>query len=296
MVYSRREFGRMLIAGLPITATMPNALPNLDDPCSQSATSNGKDNGLPVGTLHHHVYHSALAGDDRDYFVYTPPGYDPLNGCVHPVLYLLHGYSDAADAWAIKGHANEILDSLIAKGNAAPMIAVMPLCYRTPEVRALGWKGLRDPHLRQITFKELGGILVDEVIPAVEKDYRVATDRELRAIAGLSLGGAESLYIGLNALDRFAWVGGFSTVGLVGDYNQAFPRFDERANSRLRVLWISCGKQDPFFPLSEKLRDWLQAKHIRFKWVNTSGAHTWHVWKQNFSDFVPLLFQRGKNP
>jgi len=291
MEYSRREFGQMLIAGLPVTT-----MKGLDYLSQESIPENGWQNDLPVGTLHHHVYHSALAGDDRDYFVYTPSGYNSQGARLYPVLYLLHGYSDTADAWTTKGHANEILDSLIAKEKAEPMIAVMPLCYRTPEVRALGWKGLRNPHLRQITFKELGRILLDEVIPAVEKDYRAATDRELRAVAGLSLGGAESLYIGLNALDRFAWVGGFSTVGLVGDYNEAFPGFDDRANSRLGVLWISCGKQDPFFLLSERLRDWLQAKRIRFKWVNTSGAHTWQVWKQNFSDFVPLLFRRGKNP
>lgn len=295
MQYSRREFSQMLIASLPIPVMMRNSMSGLDFLHQESIPGNGRENGLPAGTLHHHVYHSVLAGDDRDYFVYTPSGYESQAQRLYPVLYLLHGYSDTADAWITKGHANEILDSLIAKGKAEPMITVMPLCYRTPEVRALGWTGLQNPNLRQIKFKELARILVDEVVPAVEKNYRAATDRELRAIGGLSLGAAESLYIGLNALDRFAWVGGFSTVGLVGDYNKAFPGFDERANSRLGVLWISCGMQDPFFPLSQKLRDWLQAKHVRFKWVKTSGAHTWQVWKQNFTDFVPLLFQRGKS-
>jgi enterochelin esterase-like enzyme len=296
VVYSRREFGQMVIAGLSITAMMRNSIPGLEFPRQESIPRNGGANDQPLGTLHHHVYHSALAGDDRDYFVYTPPGYDSQAERLYPVLYLLHGYSDTANAWITKGQANEILDSLIADGKAEPMIVVMPLCYRTPEVRALGWKGLRDPHLRQIKFKKFGSILVDEVIPAVEKGYRAAADRESRAIAGLSLGGAESLYIGLNALDRFAWVGGFSTVALVGDYNEEFPGLDDRANSRLGLLWISCGKQDPFFPLSEKFRHWLEAKRVRFKWVNTSGAHTWQVWKQNFTDFVPLLFQHGKNP
>jgi enterochelin esterase-like enzyme len=295
-VYSRREFGQMVIAGLPMTAMMRDSIPGLEYLREEPIPGNGRGNDPPKGMLQHHVYHSALAGDDRDYFVYTPFGYDSQAQHPYPVLYLLHGYSDMADAWMTKGHANEILDSLIAKGKAEPMIAVMPLCYRTPEVRALGWEGLRDPHLRQIKFKEFGSILVDEVIPAVEKDYRAGPDRELRAIAGLSLGGAESLYIGLNALDRFTWVGGFSPVALVGDYNEAFPGFDDRANSRLGLLWISCGKQDPFFPLSEKLRHWLQAKRVRFKWVDMSGAHTWQVWKQNLTEFVPLLFRRGKNP
>lgn len=285
MVYSRREFGRMIIAGLPITAMMRGSI-----------LGNGRQNDQPLGTLHHHVYHSALAGDDRDYFVYTPPGYDSQAERLYPVLYLLHGYSDTADAWTTRGQANEILDSLIAQGKAKPMIAVMPLCYRTPEVRALGWKGLRDPHLKQIKFKEFSGILLDEVVPAVEKDYRAAADRESRAIAGLSLGGAESLYIGLNALDRFAWVGGFSAVALVGDYNEEFPGFDDRANSRLGLLWISCGRQDPFLPLSQRLRHWLRAKRVRFRWEGMAGAHTWQVWKESLTDFVPLLFQGSKNP
>ena len=296
MGYSRREFVQMLIAGLPTTAMMCDLMSGLEGLRQVSIPGRGAGNDLPVGKLHHHVYHSVLVGDDRDYFVYTPPGYDSQAERLHPVLYLLHGYSDGADAWTIQGHANEILDSLIAKGKAEPMIMVMPLCYRTPEVRALGWDGLRDPHLGQIRFTKLSRILVDEVIPAVEKDYRAAKDREFRAIAGLSLGGAEALYIGLNELDSFAWVGGFSPVALVGDYNKAFPGFDDRANSQLGLLWISCGKQDPFFLLSEKLRDWLKAKRVRFKWVDMPGAHTWQVWKRNFTEFAPLLFQRVKNP
>ena len=296
MAYSRREFGQMLVAGLPMATMLCNPMEGLDDLLQESHRASASQSAIPAGMVHHQVYHSALAGEDRDYFVYTPPGYDPRKVRVYPVLYLLHGYSDTAAAWTAKGHANKILDALIAKGQAKPMIVVMPLCYRTPEIRALGWKGLRDPHLRQLTFKEFGKILTDEVLPAVEKDYRAATDREQRGIAGLSLGGAEALYVGLNTLDHFAWVGGFSPVALVGDYSRAFPGLDDRANPRLGVLWISCGKEDPFFPLSENLRNWLQAKRIRFKWVDTPGAHTWHVWKQNLSDFLPLLFQVDKNP
>lgn len=254
-----------------------------------------KNSDLATGGLVHHTYRSALAGDDRDYFVYTPYGYDPHAERVYPVLYLLHGYSDTADAWITLGHANKTLDSLIAQGKAEPMIVVMPLCYRTPEVRALGWAGLRDPNLRQIKFKKLEGILVNELIPAVEKEHRVSTGRESRAIAGLSLGGAESLYIGLNALDRFAWIGGFSPVALVGNFNEAFPGFDDRKNSQVSLLWISCGREDPFLWVSEKLRGWLQAKRVRFKWEEMSGAHTWHVWRKNFTEFAQLLFQRGKN-
>ena len=260
-----------------------------------SISGSGKEADLPNGVLHHHVYHSALAGDDRDYFVYTPPAYDPRAEHFHPVLYLLHGYTDTADAWATLGHADRILDSLISQGKAEPMIAVMPLCYRTPEVQSLGWVRLRDPNLRQIKFQKLRNILFDGMMPAVEKDYRVAPGREFRAIAGLSLGGAESLYVGLNALDHFAWIGGFSTVGLVGDYDKVFPEFDDKVNSRLKLLWISCGKQDPFFWLSEKIRNWLQAKRIRFQWVEMPGMHTWHVWQQNLAGFAPLLFRPSQN-
>src|SRR5437899_2875577 len=177
---------------------------------------------VPHGEIHHHFYRSKVVGDDRGYFVYTPPGYDPRGKQSYPVLYLLHGYSDDADAWTAVGRANVILDNLIARGKAKPMLIVMPLGYGAPEIVSPGAPGLRDPNLRQRNYDKFREALFTEVIPDVEKAYRVSKDRNSRAIAGLSMGGAESLYVGLNALHRFAWIGAFSSGGLNEDFPAAF--------------------------------------------------------------------------
>ena len=170
--------------------------------------------GVPRGAVHHHFYRSGVVGDNRDFYVYTPPGYDLKAKRPYPVLYLLHGYSDDASGWTAVGRAHVILDNLIAQGKAKPMLVVMPLGYGAPEIVSRNGPRLRDPGLRQRNFDKFRDALLAEVIPEVEKSYRVAKDRGSRAIAGLSMGGAESLYTGLNALDRFAWVGAFSSGGL----------------------------------------------------------------------------------
>ena len=165
---------------------------------------------VPHGVVHRHFYKSAVIGDDRAFYVYTPPGYDPANKRLYPVLYLLHGFSDDANGWTAVGRAHVILDNLIAQGKAKPMLIAMTLGYGAPEIVAPGAGGLRDPGLRQRNYDRFRDALFAEVIPEVEKVYRADKDRRSRAIAGLSMGGAESLYVGLNALDRFAWIGAFS--------------------------------------------------------------------------------------
>ncbi len=254
-------------------------------------------NGTPHGEVHHHFYRSAVVGDDRDFYVYTPPGYDPTARKLYPVLYLLHGFSDGADAWTAVGRANIILDNLIAQGKATPMIIVMPLGYGAPEIVSRTGPTLRDPNLRQRNYDKFRDALFNEVMPQVEKDYRASRDRDLRAIAGLSMGGAESLYTGLNALDRFAWVGSFSAGGTSEDYAATFPTLDSKANSRLRLLWIACGTEDRLIAPNRKFRDWLASKDIHFTPIETPGVHSWMVWRRNLAAFAPLLFQpaRGKS-
>jgi enterochelin esterase family protein len=166
-------------------------------------------NDIPHGTIHHHFYRSGIVGDDRDFNAYTPPGYDPLAKQVYPVLYLLHGFSDDASAWTGVGRAHVILDNLIAQGKARPMLVVMPLGYGAPEIVSRGFGAFRDVNLRQRNFDQFRDALLGEVIPQVKAAYSVSKDRNSRAIAGLSMGGAESLLTGLNNLDRFAWIGGF---------------------------------------------------------------------------------------
>lgn len=248
-------------------------------------------NDVPHGEVHHHFYRSTVVGDDRDCFVYTPPGYDPSAKKTYPVLYLLHGFSDDASGWTAVGRANVILDNLIAQGKAKPMIIVMPLGYGAPEI--VSRTGMRDPGLRERNYNRFRDALLTEVIPQVEKEYRAAKDRNSRAIAGLSMGGAESLYVGLNALDRFGWVGSFSAGGLSEDLNATFPALDSKANSELRLLWIACGTDDRLIAANRKFREWLKSKDIRATEIETAGAHTWMVWRRNLAAFASLLFQEG---
>jgi enterochelin esterase-like enzyme len=243
--------------------------------------------GTAHGDVHHHFYHSALVGDDRSYYVYTPPGYE-RGTRKYPVLYLLHGYSDDASGWSAVGHANIILDNLIAQQKAKPMIIVMPLGYGP--VEAVIPRMVKADNFRSniLKFRET---LLTEVIPQVERAYRVDARREARAIAGLSMGGAESLTTGLNNLEKFGWIGSFSAGGMGEDYDVLFPKLDTSANNHLSVLWIACGTEDRLIGTNRKFRDFLTSKSIKFTPIETPGMHTWMVWRRNLAAFAPLLFQ-----
>ncbi len=156
--------------------------------------------GVARGAVARHPYHSAISDDDREFYVYTPAGYDPRRKEAYPVLYLLHGLGDDAQSWLTQGNANVILDNQIAQGKAKPMIMVNTLGYG----HAGGGAGAPD------MLVHFADQLLNEVMPQVEKEYNVAKDREHRAIAGLSMGGAEATFTGLNHLDKFAWIGSFS--------------------------------------------------------------------------------------
>src|SRR5712675_2262761 len=160
----------------------------------------------PHGEVHHHYYKSAVVGDQRDFYVYTPPGYDGRRKQTYPVLYLLHGFSDDASGWTAVGRANVILDNLIAQGKTKPMIVVMPLGYGTMEFPRLGWGAWTHTEMRDRNFAKFREALLTEVMPQVEAEYPVIKDRNSRAIAGLSMGGSESLLAGLNTLDKFGWI------------------------------------------------------------------------------------------
>lgn len=248
-------------------------------------------NNVPHGVLHRHLYHSEAFDEERPFVVYTPPGYDPEGKSRYPVLYLLHGYSDAEDAWTATGRANVILDNLIARGQAQPMLVVMPLGYGNREVIDNGWQGLGQPDVFADSNEKFRDILLTEIVPQVEKAYRVTSDRNARAIAGLSMGGTQSLLIGLNALDRFAWIGAFSSGGLDADFDKAYPAVDESLNTRLHLLWIACGRDDGLMGVNQKLIDWLKAKKVEPTWTETEGGHSFRVWRRYLADLFPLLFQ-----
>lgn len=249
-------------------------------------------NDVPHGEIHHHFYRSAVAEDDRDFYVYTPPGYDPASKKTYPVLYLLHGYSDDASGWTAVGRANVILDNLIAQAKAKPMIVVMPLGYGTMEVIRIGWGGISNhPDVHEQNLSKFREALLTEVIPQVEREYRVAKERAARAIAGLSMGGSESLLTGLNNLDKFAWIGAFSAGGLPDPFDKDFPALDSKANQQLKLFWIACGTEDRLITANRNLREWLKAKGVQHTDIETPGMHTWMVWRRNLAEFAPLLFK-----
>ena len=248
---------------------------------------------VPHGAIQHHFYQSALIGDERDFYVYTPPGYDARSSKKYPVLYLLHGYSDDASGWTSVGRAHVIMDNMIAAGKVKPMIIVMPLGYGAPEIVQPGGFNRRDPDIGKRNFDRFSQALLGEVMPQIESGYRVKSDRNSRAIVGLSMGGGESLTTGINHLEKFGYVGSFSGAAIMAgnDYSKLFPMLSAKDNSRLKLLWIGCGKDDFLIDSNHSLRDWLKAKGVHASYVETPGAHTWLVWRRYLGEFAPLLFQ-----
>jgi enterochelin esterase family protein len=251
---------------------------------------------VPHGVVHHHYYRSNIVGIESEYYVYTPPNFDPGNKQKYPVLYLLHGYSDDPSAWTAMAKANVILDNLIAQGKAKPMIVVMPLGYGTTEMIARGWSSWEDPELIRRNYRRFSDALFQELMPLVKRQYPLSDSREDHAVAGLSMGGAESLLVGLNHIDDFAYVGGFSSAQLgESDFGSAFPGITTQSapgiNAKMRLLWIACGTEDELLDRNQKLIAWLKGKGLQPTAVQTQGMHTWMVWRDNLTNFAPLLFR-----
>jgi enterochelin esterase family protein len=243
----------------------------------------------PHGTVSHHSFHSTVIGDDRDFYVYTPPGYKADSKEKYPVLYLLHGFGQVTRSWLDVGFANRVMDHLIDEGKARPMIVVMPDAYGGDEILAHGayWN---DP-IRMHNFDQFAKSLFEEVIPRVEEEYRVEPGRDSRALAGLSMGGAESLLIGLNNRDKFSWVGSFSSGGLRENFEQEFPGLKDAANSQLHLVWVACGTDDGLLGINRDFNKWMTSEGITHTAVETPGNHTWMVWRRNLESFAPLLFR-----
>lgn len=249
-------------------------------------------NQVPHGEIHHHFYHSRIAELESDFYVYTPPDYRSDEKQDYPVLYLLHGFSDDASGWTAIGRANVIFDNLIAQGKVRPMIVVMPLGYGDYEVVRRGWDSSKDKKLARRNLSSFTDVLLTEIIPQVETSYRVKKDRESRAIAGLSMGGAESLLTGLNHLDQFAWIGAFSSgLNELQDFATYFPGLGASANKQLKLLWIACGTEDTLIQPNRQFKSWLKDKYVEFTDIETPGMHTWMVWRRNLAAFAPLLFR-----
>jgi enterochelin esterase-like enzyme len=154
-----------------------------------------------------------------------------------------------------------------------------------------GWGVWDNLELRTRNFSNFRAALLTEVMPRVEDEYKISRERDARAIAGLSMGGSESLLTGLNNLDKFGWIGAFSSGGLPDDFATDFPSLDAKATRQLRLLWIACGTEDSLIKVNRDLRTWLKSKGIQPTEIETPGAHTWMVWRRNLADFSSLLFR-----
>ena len=248
---------------------------------------------VPHGTIHHHFYTThivtGLPHQQSDFYVYTPPSYDPQSTTKYPVLYLLHGWSDTAAGWTEIGDANQILDNLLAAGKIQPMIVVMPLGYGALSfVRSGGdvWHDANAVTQNTELFKQA---LLTEVLPAVERQYNVIADRDHRAIAGLSMGGLESLTVGLTDTKQFSWIGGFSSaVHLVQPTDFSAPD----PNNAVNLLWIACGTGDSLYAPNQKLIANLKTLGYPVTAISTPGVHSWLVWRDNLVHFLPLLFSQ----
>ncbi|MEO8130427.1 MAG: alpha/beta hydrolase-fold protein [Bryobacteraceae bacterium] len=227
----------------------------------------------------------ALNGETRAIWIYTPPGYAKESGRRYPVLYLFHGSNDTAAGWTTVGGANFVLDNLIAGKKAVPMIVVMPFGHAVP------FGAPREVQAKNTTLYEQ--YIFDDVMPLVESKYRVAPGSNMRAIAGLSMGGSQSIHIGFGHTDLFSAVGVFSSAPSA-DFETRFAAVLNDAkttNARLKTIWIGCGKQDPVFPRAQKFSEMLTAHKIQNTFRETEGAHTFTVWRLCLGEFVPLLFR-----
>jgi len=253
-----------------------------------------EDTNVPHGTLHRHIYTTGtvlgLPNNQSGYFVYTPPGYDEKAKKPYPVLYLLHGWSDSDASWSATGQANLIFDNLLAEGKIKPMVVVMPLGYGDIAfVRNYGlWN---DPAAVDHNTDLFAKALLTEVLPRVESGYHVSKDRNDRAITGLSMGGLESLEVGLTHTTEFAWIGGFSSAVHNLNYTDKLASLDPKT-ANLRLLWVACGTEDSLIEPNRKLVAFLKTKEMPVTSIETPGLHSWLVWRDNLIHFTPLLFQQ----
>ena len=250
-------------------------------------------------------YASSVLKTTRRMHVYTPPGYEAGNQ-KYPVFYLLHGAGDNDDAWTSVGRAGFILDNLIAAGRAVPMIVVMPAGHQPPRgAAATGAAAALAPSgINRFTQE-----FVDDVMPYVERRYRTLTDRPHRAIAGLSMGGSQTLDIAFRHLARFAYIGVFSSGATLGSGRGAAPgatpappppdweavHLADLDNTGLkqgtRLVWLATGVDDRLIAATRTTVEVLKKHGFQPEFKETPGAHTWLVWRDYLREFTPRLFK-----
>ena len=248
---------------------------------------------IPHGTVQSVEYKSKSLGTDRKMMVYTPPGYEQSTSR-YPLLYLLHGSGSDETSWTRSGKAEVILDNLLADGKMKPVVVVMPFGFAAPRASGTGRGDAAENKMQREGF--LSDFLED-VMPFVDSKYRVIADRDHRAIAGLSLGGAQALAIGLSHLELFSRVAAFSPA-MGASNNPATGGVDfelvladtARINSQLKLLWVSCGTEDTLFNSIADFSGQLAKHKIEHIYRITGGAHAYPVWQRNLNEVAPMLF------
>lgn len=231
------------------------------------------------------IYPSKTVGVDRRAIIYTPPGFSKKKK--YPVLYLLHGIGGDEKEWLNGGKPQVILDNLYAENKITPMIVVMPNGRAMKDDRATG--NIFDS-IKVKAFATFEQDLLNDLIPFIEEKFPVVKDRESRAIAGLSMGGGQSLNFGLGNLDKFAWVGGFSSAPNTKEPEELVPD-PEAAKNKLKLLWISCGDSDRLISFSQRTHDYLVQKNVPHIYYTEPGVHDFKVWKNGLYMFSQLLFK-----
>jgi enterochelin esterase-like enzyme len=235
------------------------------------------------GKLETVEYDSKSVGNKRHAVVYTPPGYSADQK--YPVLYLLHGIGGDENEWRRGGHPEVILDNLIADKKAVPMIIVMPNGRAQPDDRPGP-----NPMATAPAFGKFDKDLLGDLIPFIESKYSVKKDREDRALAGLSMGGGQSLNFGLANLDTFAWVGGFSSAPNTRPPAELLPD-PEKAKKQLKLLYISCGNKDGLIRISQGVHAYLKENGVPHIWHVDEHAHDFQHWKKALYHFAQLIFK-----
>lgn len=271
---ARANFGREIVLGEDDVRLFPDA------PDGYKAVRDGIDHGV----VEEFRYDSGVTGTKRLANVYLPPNYD--EGVNYPVLYLLHGIGGDETEWLRFAQPNVILDNLIADGKAKPMIVVMPNGRALPNDRAEGEIFSRE---KIEGFAKFERDLLDYLIPAIEAKYSVAADREHRALAGLSMGGGQSLNICLGNLDTFAWLGGFSSAPNTKPAAESIPD-PETVKEKLKLFYLSCGNQDGLINFSQGMQRYLKEHGISHVWNVDDFGHDPNTWGSNLYYFVQRLF------
>ena len=241
---------------------------------------------VPHGTVHQHGYLSKVLDRPREVVVYTPPGYEKDSEKKYPLLVLQHGSGDNQRTWVDHGKAHWILDNLIAQGKAKPMVVMMI------DGHPYGMVGREATDAKRISAQEaFERELLEDAMPIVEASYRVEKDAANRAIAGLSMGGAQSLSVGLGNMDRFAAVIAMSAGMPSPQRMEKFLADPAAANAKLKLFWIGVGKDDFLLKRSQELDAALKDKGIKHEWRMSDGDHSWPVWRGYLAEVAPFLFK-----